>query len=449
MTPDEPKGKILVVDDTHVNRMLLIRILESCGYSVEGVDNGQGAIEKAISSPPNLIMLDIGMPGLNGYETCSQLKANERTRNIPIIFISALDDVDAKVRAFQAGGVDYITKPLGMEEVEARVKIHLTNQILQSQLKDTNSELAERINELTLWQTQVQERESKLQAFINALPNLSFVYDDEGHYLEVLSSQSNLLAASANELKSHTILEMMPEKVGNEMMELIHKTIETGTTQVMEYKINVMDGKEHWFEGRSALMEKDDAGHGKVVFIATEISERVHLYQEVQRLATLDSLTGCLNRRHFLTLANQELERSIRYQRPLSLLMLDIDHFKIINDTHGHAVGDTVLCSLVDLCRSNLRNVDIISRHGGEEFIILLPETNMNMAFTVAERLRGSVEKMEVKLSKRKISITVSIGISSVDFQSDQIESVELLIHRADMAMYDAKITRNTVKSKP
>jgi diguanylate cyclase (GGDEF)-like protein/PAS domain S-box-containing protein len=442
----EPRGKILVVDDTSVNLLLLIRILESRGYFVEGVDNGKSAIEKAITSSPDLILLDIAMAGMDGYETCAQLKVDERTRNIPIIFISALDDVDAKVKAFQAGGVDYITKPVGMEEVEARVDIHLANKILQSQLKETNSELALRIKELTFSQSLVQERESKLQAFINALPNQSFIYDEEGHYLEVLSAQFDLLTASVEDLKCHTIKEMMPEDIALEMMQVIHRTIETGATQVMEYKLNVMDGSEHWFEGRSALMEKGDAGHGKVVFIVTEVSERVRLYQEVQHLATLDSLTGCLNRRHFLTLANQELERTIRYQRPLSLLMLDIDHFKIINDTYGHAVGDKVLCSLVDLCRSNLRNVDIISRHGGEEFIILLPETQKDTAFTVAERLRGSVEKMQVMHSEQKISITVSIGISSVEIQPGKIESVELLIHRADMAMYDAKTTRNAVK---
>jgi diguanylate cyclase (GGDEF)-like protein/PAS domain S-box-containing protein len=356
--------------------------------------------------------------------------------------------VDAKVKAFQAGGVDNIIKPIVMEEVEARVDIHLTNQILQSQLKETNNELAERIKELTLSQSQVQERENKLQAFVNALPNLSFVYDEEGRYLEVLSPQTDLLIASAEELKNHTVKEMLSGEVGLEMMEVIQRTIETGDTQVMEYKLTVMDGSDHWFEGRCALLEKDFAGHGKVVFIASEISERVKLYQEVQRLATLDSLTGCLNRRQFLTLANQELLRALRYQRPLSIFMLDIDHFKVINDTYGHAVGDTVLCSLVDECRSNLRSVDIISRHGGEEFIVLLPETQKDMAYMVADRLRIAVEKMEVMDSGQKISITISVGITSLELETGQKESIEMLIHRADQAMYDAKISRNAIRSR-
>lgn len=448
MNRSESKGKILVVDNSAVNLTLLIRILESRGYEVWGIDNGVSAIEKAKADLPNLILLDVAMPGMNGYETCALLKADERTKYIPIIFISSLDDLDAKVKAFQAGGVDYIIKPVGMEEVEARVDIHLSNQVLQSKLREANLELAERVNELTLSQSLIQERESKLQAFINALPNLSFVYDEVGHYLEVLSSQPELLRATTEELKRHTIHEIMPVDVGIEMMNVIHRTIETGETQVMEYKLNVMDGNDHWFEGRCALMEKDDAGHGKVIFIATEISERIQLYQEVQRLATYDPLTNCLNRRQFLILANQELHRSLRYRRSLSILMIDIDHFKGINDLYGHAVGDTVLCSLVDVIKSNLRSVDMISRHGGEEFIILLPETTKEMAFQVADRLRIAVENMEVLSSDHMISLTVSVGISSLDLDTDQGESIEMLIHRADQAKYDAKVFRNTIRTR-
>jgi len=448
MKKGESRGKILVVDNSSTNQLLLVRILQSKGYIVDGVDNGASAIKMAKADPPNLILLDIAMPGMDGYETCAHLKADKKTKNIPIIFISALDDLDAKVKAFQAGGVDYIIKPVGLEEVEARVGIHLTNQILNSKFKEMNNELAKRIEELTLSKSLFQERENKLQAFVNALPNLSFVYDEEGRYLEVLSSQPELLRASYEELKNHKIIDLMPDDVSREMMDVIQKTIETGDTQVMEYKLNVMDGTEHWFEGRCALMEKDSEGHGKVVFIATEISDRVQLFQEVQRMATFDSLTGCLNRRHFLTLANQELKRSLRYQRPLSILMIDIDHFKLINDSHGHAIGDKILCSLVEVCRFNLRSADIISRHGGEEFVVLLPETHKEMAYIVAERLRIAVEKMVVMEFEQKISITISVGISNLNLDTGQEDSVETLIHRADQAMYDAKGSRNTVRGR-
>lgn len=111
-------------------------------------------------------------------------------------------------------------------------------------------------------------------------------------------------------------------------------------------------------------MEKDETGRSKVVFVATEISERVQLYQEVQRLANQDVLTGCFNRRHFMAMATQEIQREMRYKRPLSLLMLDIDHFKGFNDRYGHQIGDQLLCYLVNLCQKQLRSVDILRRYG-------------------------------------------------------------------------------------
>ena len=158
-------------------------------------------------------------------------------------------------------------------------------------------------------------------------------------------------------------------------MDAIRQTIERGNIQVIEYKVPVLAGGEHWFEGRIACMEKDDYGHGKVVLIASEITERVHLYQEVQRLANEDVLTGCNNRRHFMELAAQEIQRSMRYKRPLSLLMMDIDHFKEFNDHYGHQIGDQLLCHMVLLCQKQLRTVDVLGRYGGDEFVVLMPET--------------------------------------------------------------------------
>ena len=163
---------------------------------------------------------------------------------------------------------------------------------------------------------------------------------------------------------------------------------------MIEYKIPVLAGGERWFEGRIALMESDKHGHGKVVLMASEITERVLLYQEVQRLANLDGLTGCFNRRHFMELTEMEIQRSRRYKRPLSFLMMDIDHFKDFNDRYGHQIGDQLLCHLVSLCQNQLRNVDFFGRYGGEEFVALMPETAGKGAMLASERLRAKIEKM-------------------------------------------------------
>jgi two-component system cell cycle response regulator len=444
---DNLVGTILVVDDMPENVTLLSRILSHQGYTVITADSGAKAVECAQEFSPDLILLDINMPGMDGYETCKCLKQEERTKEIPVIFISALDGIEDKIKAFSVGGVDYIPKPFEYEEVKARMETHLAILHLRIQLQKSNRELSTQLDDLTRSQELLREREMKLDAFISALPNLSFIYDEEGRYLEIMANETSLLRTDAHNLKGHLITELMPARVADLMMDAIHKAIETGKTQVIEYQIPVLAGGERWFEGRIALMERSEGGHSKVVFIASDITERVKLNQEVLRLANQDPLTACFNRRHFMTLAELELQRAIRYQRPLSLVMLDIDEFKQFNDQYGHQIGDQILCAFVDLCQNELRSIDILGRYGGEEFIILLPETVIGGGLQAAERLREKIERMEIACNQLQLSITVSMGVASVDSEINPVHTLDMLIKRADQALYIAKSAgRNSVR---
>ena len=445
---DKTGMTILVVDDAPENVALLSRILKMNGYNVQVAENGASAVESAIASPPDLILLDINMPVMDGFEVCVRLKANETTRDIPVIFISALDKAEDKARAFRAGGMDYILKPFEYEEVQARVETHLVLRRLRVQLEEANQELAARVDELTRSQELLGERERKLSAFVAALPNLSFVLDEQGRYLEIMVNEPGLLIAKPDELLGRLTEEVMPPQEGAKIVDAIRQTIATGKIKVIEYKIPVLAGGEHWFEGRIALMENDKRGHGKVVLMASEISERVQLYQEVQRLANMDVLTGCFNRRHFMGLAELEIQRSMRYNRPLSFLMMDIDHFKGFNDQYGHQIGDQLLCHLVTLCQNRIRNVDILGRYGGEEFVILMPETAGEGAMLASERLRAKIEKMKINTPEGKLSITVSMGLTSLERGFDEMQTVDTLIRSADKALYAAKDAgRNCVRT--
>lgn len=164
--------------------------------------------------------------------------------------------------------------------------------------------------------------------------------------------------------------------------------------------------------------------------------ENSHLFSEVQELAITDSLTKINNRRRFFDLAEQEFERSRRYDRPLSLIMLDIDHFKRVNDTYGHAAGDTVLEQLAQLCQKSLREVDVFARYGGEEFVILLPETTSQEAQLTAERIRQLVARTPIKVGEDSLTITISFGIVELD---KTCKNVEELLDRSDQAMYASK----------
>lgn len=165
--------------------------------------------------------------------------------------------------------------------------------------------------------------------------------------------------------------------------------------------------------------------------------EKARLFEEVQLLAITDSLTGLFNRRHFFSLAEKEFERSLRYQRPLALLMLDLDEFKKVNDHYGHLIGDQVLQTTSAIIRQSLRKVDICGRYGGEEFVILMPETDHEKALQAAERLRQTIAEFPVLLPNENVFVTTSIGVACCDSQDDL--RLEMLLNRADEALYQAK----------
>jgi two-component system cell cycle response regulator len=440
---------VLVVDDMPENVTLLSRILKSAGYHTQVANHGAQAIDIARTTPPDMILLDINMPGIDGFETCDRLKNDARTKGIPVIFVSALDNIEWKTKAFRSGAVDFILKPFEYDEVLARVETHLILRSLRVQLERANQELAERVDELTKSRELLAERERRLSAFVSAMPNLSFVLDEQGRYIEVMANESSLLAARRGDLIGRLTEDILPFKEATKILDAIKQTVETGRNQVIEYKIPVISGGEHSFEGRFALLEKGEAGSSTVVLMAVDITERVLLYEEVQRVANLDVLTGCFNRRYFMEEATKEIQRSMRYKRPLSLLMMDLDHFKIFNDRYGHQIGDQLLCHLVNLCQKQLRYADILGRYGGEEFVVLMPETNGEGAMLAAERLRKKIEELQVDTSEGKISMTASMGLASLEQGFDETHTLDTLIKSADKALYYAKNAgRNCVRKR-
>jgi diguanylate cyclase (GGDEF)-like protein len=184
----------------------------------------------------------------------------------------------------------------------------------------------------------------------------------------------------------------------------------------------------------------DGAAAGLVQAIANQAAiaiENARLFSQVQLLAVTDTLTGLYNRRYFFEFAVQEFERSRRYARPLSVLMLDIDHFKKVNDTYGHLVGDRLLSELAKQCKSTLRDADVMARYGGEEFVVLLPETPARLALLAAERLWKAIAGVQLDVEGQTVSVSVSLGVAELDSGCPNLEA---LLGRADQALYRAKI---------
>lgn len=430
---------ILIVDDELASLKLLQDILSSEGYRVRPFNNGELALRSVEAEIPELLLLDIRMPGMDGFAVCRALKNNPLLKEIPVIFISAATDLEDKVQAFQAGGVDYITKPFQKEEVLARVKTHvLLNQSLQEMKRiadalrksEANLKMAQTLAHLGHWEWDPRTRQFACSEEANRI----FGFGPE----QLLASYEAFLEVVHPDDR---------ERVANCLNRL-----RTESSCDIEYRIVLPDGKVRVMHGKGQAVrfegERQPKMFGTVqqlpqqdqatmLGVIQDITERKKLEWQLKQQANTDFLTGCASRRHFLEHAGQEVVRARRYGGELSILALDLDHFKAINDQYGHYAGDLALIKLVEVCRGLLREVDLIGRLGGEEFAIMLPETGSRRALDVAQRLCRAVAAAEVPLSTQvPLHFTTSIGVASL---AEGDANVETLLNRADQALYKAK----------
>jgi len=305
---------VLVVDDNASNLQVVGAVLEQAGYAVAFAFDGPSAIDYARKTPPDLILLDVMMPGMDGYEVIGALKADAQTQHIPVIFLTAMVGSEETVRGFEAGAADYVAKPFDYRELLARVSAQV---------------------ELGLSRRRMEE------------------------YARQVAAMNDRLVAAMGRL---------------------------------------------------------------------------------EELATTDALTGLPNRRYTLDRIGYEADRARRSGKGFCLGILDVDHFKRINDRFGHATGDIVLSSFGNLLHSSLRAQDLAGRWGGEEFAIVLPETDLDGAEVLADRFLAELRRLQVKHPDAgraaDIKVTATIGLAEFDPQGDDIDS---LMRRADEAMYQGK----------
>ena len=295
---DPSNANILIVDDVEDNLEILDDLLTFDGHNVQTVRSGEAALQRVRESRPDLILLDILMPEMDGFEVCTLLKADERTKDIPVVFVSSMANIEYKVKGFKVGGVDYINKPFHHAEILVRINTHITMLRLRKHLEEQNAEL--------------------------------------------------------------------------------------------------------------------------------------------ERLANTDYLTNLYNRRRFFQAAQDEFAGAIRSRNPISITLMDLDHFKRINDTHGHLTGDQVLIHIAKLIRSHCRVSDVAARYGGEEFIILHPSIDRQNAFQVAERIRKVVEVTPFPFEGDEIDVTLSAGVVDTKAGRD-FKRIDDILGLADKALYRAK----------
>lgn len=442
MTPrSEDKGNILLVDDLPDNLLLLNDLLVDLGYSVRSVTSGQMTLQTIQVKPPDLILLDIKMPDLDGYQVCEMIKTQPQFQEIPIIFISAVCDTFDKVKAFNLGAADYITKPFQLEEVVARLEHQLT---IQRQKQALKNEISKRLEaEEILYQSRALLA-SVLNTALDGIAALEAMRDPETgeikdfRCLVVNPIIAKIFQRRREELVGKPILKHFLHKLDSALFERLVAVVETG--HPLEEDIYYEFNDSCWFHFLAVKL-----GDGFAVTIR-DITSRKRLELELQaandqlyQLAHRDGLTQIANRRSFDLTLQREWQRHLCQQRPLALLMMDVDYFKAYNDYYGHQAGDDCLYRLAQALEAVITAKDGLARYGGEEFALILPETDQAAAIAMAEKIQTAIQGLQIphQLSDVEATVTLSIGIAcGVPLPAMPWES---LCRQADEALYEAK----------
>ena len=445
-------ARILVTDDNPLNVKLLSAKLAREYYSVVTAENGVQAIEKAISDKPDLVLLDVMMPEMDGFEACRQLKANPATQGIPVVMVTALSDVQDRVRGLDAGADDFLTKPINDIALMARVRSCLRLKALMDEwrMREGNSAMMTDIDEESLRSGQIillddtQHDQEIVKKHINHIGMTCHPITKveeiepllERERIHVIMMNLNMhaedgLRICAN-LKANEATRYVPIVVYADESELgkIAKALDIGAN---DYIFKPIDPHELQARLRTQIRHK-------------RTYDRLRLsYEKNMTMAITDPLTGVHNRHYMEKNLPRLFDRCKANNKPISVVMLDIDFFKKINDSYGHHVGDQVLQELVRRLNSAIRFFDIVIRMGGEEFALIMPEAPYAAAMNAGERLRAAIANTPFSIldPKLELPVTMSVGVAGSDEGQD---SLEILLRKADAALYKAKETgRNKV----
>ena len=441
-------AKILVVDDTPHNVKLLADILGMKGYAVTTATHGQEALDKVAADMPDLILLDIMMPGLSGYDVCNRLRADPATALLPIVLCTSLDPGQERVKGIEAGADDFLTKPVSDVALIARVRSLARLKMMTDELRMravTSKEIG--IQEMDVFADGgragriliVDDRQSSHE-------RIAAMLADE-HVVEVEANSSDALFHAAEGNYDLVIVSLALEKFDAlrlcSQIRSLERTRNVPVLAVCEPDDNARMVRGLEIGVNDYLMRPIDRNE-LMARARTQIRKKRYterLRDNVQQsieMAITDALTGLYNRRYMETHLSSLVEQAASRGKPLTALVLDIDYFKSVNDTHGHDAGDDVLREFATRIKKSIRGIDLACRFGGEEFVIIMPETDMGVATIVAERLRRRIasERFPIQQGTNSLEVTISIGLATLDAADDNAGSI---LKRADQALYRAK----------
>ena len=479
-----PNSRILVADDDPNVLHSISWVLREQGYDVSTAAGGDELFEEMASRAPDLLLLDIMMPEQDGYAVLARIKGDDRWRDIPVLMVSSQAPEEATEKTLGLGAADYIKKPFKPRELIARVQAQLR---LRAVLRSTRDALRSAEEELQRAREDAETRRKLVDILHEVTGELS--PDEIYHILAgrvaraLALSRCSVILAKAGDKTGVVATAFDDPSLKNVPIDLhlypeVRSALELGTAVLIEDLQTsplYSEIRKEWVEKgtkvpvRSVIalpftLDREQAGvfflrrmlneppltkedvefADAVIKAAVSAIHRARVMEttksenaRLEVLAHTDPLTQVLNRRALTTRLAAEIDRAHRYQSVLTLLMLDLDHFKVVNDTYGHLVGDDVLREVAAFLQDQIRSVDVVARYGGEEFVIVLPETPLAGAIAFAERIRAQIEKRAFCETQGPLSVTVSVGVSVCP--GDGVESADDLFARADDALYRAK----------
>jgi two-component system cell cycle response regulator len=443
-------ARVLVVDDVPANVKLMEARLSAEYFDVITASDGLQALAICERAECDIVLLDVMMPDMDGFEVCRRLKSNPTTHHIPVVMVTALDQPSDRVRGLEAGADDFLTKPVTDVALISRVRS-------LARLKMVTDEL--RLRALTSKEIGIEspEREAVVETGKNG--RILIVDDRESSYVRIVTTlspehtvgvESNPADALFNAADGNYDLVIvslgLKEFDGLRLCSQLRSLERTRNVPILA--VAEADNNARLVRGleigvNDYLLRPIDKNE-MLARVRTQIKKKRYterLRDNVQmkiEMAITDALTGLFNRRYMETHLATLVEQAAARGKPIAVLVVDIDFFKAVNDTHGHDAGDDVLREFALRIRKCIRNIDLACRYGGEEFVIVMPETDMAVATMVAERLRRRIatEAFAIQQGTRNLDVTISIGIAAL---SDATDNAATILKRADTALYRAK----------
>ena len=443
-------ARILVVDDIPANVKLLEARLMAEYFDVLCANSGSEALQILDNHMVDIVLLDVMMPGMDGFEVCRRIKANPQTMHIPVVMVTALDQVSDRVDGLRAGADDFLTKPVNDMALISRVKSLVRIKMMTDELRSRASTTEQMGIDDGTFLEQLQSMEGGRILLVDDMRSSAeriskqvrgrfdlFIENDSQAVLRRCADEEfdcALVNLNMNTFDALRLCAQMRSLESSRMLPILALADESEEARIMraldlgvnDYIRNPVDRNELLARIQTQVLRKRYTDALR------------HSIQHTMELAITDGLTKLYNRRYMTSHLNSLLVSAREKEKPLSLLLMDIDFFKSVNDTYGHDAGDEVLQEFSHRLRKNTRGIDLVCRYGGEEFVVIMPDTDHSLATVVAERIRKKIAEKPFIIHKGRqmIEVTVSIGLAATINGS---ESQDALLKLADQALYKAK----------